>query len=153
MRKLSVAIFSIMAISSTAFATESKRHLGGTIIAVSSVSSPRIAKVKQVPAARFQQRDLFDYGVDEKGLSKSQREYREFLAQGSFSRSRSIGGNSYRNVGGGSGIGGRVYGRAIYGKPFNKPRSSSGGFATISNRGGVSGGGLSRGGFASLGRR
>lgn len=149
MKKFVSIIFAVSAFSPTAFASDNKRHIGGTIITVpsmASVSAP--VKVKQSVAAN--RRALFEYGVEEKGITKSEREYREFLSYGTYSRTRSIGRNSYAKMGRGSYAGnGRA--RAVYGKDFNPPRRSSG-FARISNRGGISRGlrGNNGTGFASL---
>lgn len=155
MKKLGALILSVAALSPSAFASESKRHLGGTIISVSTLVKP--APVTKTELTKSEKLDLFEYGVEEKGITKSQKEYREFLSIGSYSKMRSIGGNSYQNVGGGGG-GGYGRARAIYSKPYNTPRTlSTAGFATINNRGlnrSLGGRGGRGGGFATLsGRR
>ena len=164
MKKFNIICFSILFTSTSAFASGSKAHVGGTVISVPSVTTSAVREkitVSKKQAANFGQKSLFDYGAEDKNLSKSEKEYREFLSIGTYSRSRSIGGNSYANVGRGS-YGGNGGARAIYSRsaPSSRGLSSAGGFASL-NRTNVNGGFATlggrrngnRGGYATLGGR
>lgn len=144
MKKLSLALSTVLLMSSSAFAAEGKSHIGGTIITVPTLITPEVKQDKK--EKNFGQKSLFDYGASEKGISKSEKEYREFLSMGSYSRLRTLGVSAYSRVGSVS-IGSRVGGRAIYGRRTRRGTKGlrTGGYASLGNRNNR------RRGFASLG--